>query len=453
LPVSRSLDELGRMRSWFHRFVVAVGVVAAATPAWSAVETRVEVGPLVDRARRAGLRVIESRRLALVTDRPVRDGDGVESLPAIFDQAFDAWCEHYAIDADSLPEWRACGCLVVDRERFRAAGLLPDAIPEFANGFCDRNQFWMLDQSNPDYRRHLLLHEGVHAFTFTVRALAAPPWYTEGIAEYLATHRLDATPDGPRFVPTPVPARAGDVEQLGRIEQLRALRRAAHAPSLADIFALPARDHQAITDYAASWAAVVLLDQHPAHATAFAAAERGPLDAGLTARLRSQPGFDEPRARRDFDALTDGIDYGYDVHREAIEWSPGRPLTAPASTTVVAGRGWQNSGLQLVKGECYMLSAHGRCRLGAIAGTVIETEPDGISLEWYRGRPVGRLLAAQWVESPADGGRPRFVVLAEGAEGRLTADVNGPIYLRVNEPPGELSDDEGSFEVEIAALR
>jgi hypothetical protein len=64
-------------------------------------------------ARRAGLRVLESERLALVTDRPARDGDGVAELPAIFDAAFADWCRHYGVAADSLRGWRACGCLVV----------------------------------------------------------------------------------------------------------------------------------------------------------------------------------------------------------------------------------------------------------------------------------------------------------------------------------------------------
>jgi hypothetical protein len=79
----------------------------------------------------------------------------------------------------------------------------------------------------------------------------------------------------------------------------------------------------------------------------------------------------------------------------------------------------------------------------------LESEPDGISLEWYRGRPVGRLLAAQWVEKPADGGRPRFVVLAEGAAGEFAAATDGPLYLKINEGPGRLADNAGSFTVDL----
>ena len=48
----------------------------------------VDVPALEARARRAGLRMLAGNHLVLVTDRPLRAGDGVEELPAVFDQAF-----------------------------------------------------------------------------------------------------------------------------------------------------------------------------------------------------------------------------------------------------------------------------------------------------------------------------------------------------------------------------
>lgn len=411
---------------------------------WQAIASGAIPEPPIDAltatARRAGLRVIESNRLVLVTDRPPREGDGVEALPAVFDQAFATWCEHYAIPIETLPRWRAFGCLVVDRERFRAAGLLPDEIPEFANGFCDRHRFWMMDQSNPAYRRHLLLHEGVHAFTITVRDLAAPAWYAEGIAEYLATHRLDGDGDAIRYVATPMPDRASDVEQLGRIERLHELRAAGTRPALADVLKADAGRHHDIADYAASWATVAFLARHPAYARTFAMVDRGPLDPTLNDRLAAMPSYDATRAGRDFDAFTDDLDYGYDFDRSAIDWSPGRPLVSPERVEVAADRGWQHSGLALAKDRAYDLHATGRCVLGTVGGTRIESEAEGISLEWYRGRPLGKLLAAQWVEKPTDGGRPRFVIVGEGARARLSAATDGPLYLKLNDRPGSLAD-------------
>lgn len=428
-------------------------VVRASVSAPSAAAAGVAIEPLVATARRAGLRMLESDRLVLVTDRPPRAGDGVADLPLVFDQAFTAWCRHYGVDPATLPTWRAFGCLVVDRERFRASGLLPDEIPEFANGFCDRNRFWLLDQSNPAYRRHLLLHEGVHAFTLTARGLATPVWYNEGVAEFLATHRVEPAAEGPRFVPTPVPDRPADVEQLGRIETLHSLHQAGTAPGLEAVLATPVGRHGEIADYAASWAAVAMFARHPGYAEGFAALERGPLGPDFTDRLATLPGYDPARAAQDFDAFTADVDYGYDFTRSAIDWSPGTPVTTPRRVEVQAGRGWQNTGAALVAGRDYSLRAAGRCRLGLVGDTTIETEPAGISLDWYRGRPLGRLMAAQWVESPKDDGRPRFVVLAEGAEATFTATTAGPLYLKINEPPADLADDEGHFTVDLAPHR
>lgn len=415
----------------------------------------VAIEPLVAAARRAGLRVLEGRRLVLVTDRPERDGDGVADLPAIFDQAFATWCDHYNMPEEDAGEWRALGCLVVDRERFRAGGLLPDAVPTFPNGFCDRNRFWLMDQSNPAYRRHLLLHEGAHAFTLTLRQLATPVWYTEGIAEYLATHRLDRAADGsPLFIPTPIPDRPEDVEQLGRIEELIALRATGQAPSLAAVLGQPTGEHAAIRDYAASWATVALLANHPSYAKGFATLEGGPLSPDFNRRLAMLPGWDADRAGRDFDAFIDGIDYGWDFSRMVIDWSPAPPLDGPRDLVVAADHGWQHAGISLTAGQRAGIAATGRVGLGRVTDhasglvTPLESEPDGISLTWYRGRPVGRLLVAQWGEEEP-GHRPRFVVLAEGADAEFTARFDGPVYLRVNAAPGDLADNTGGYPVRL----
>lgn len=414
------------------------------------------VAVLADHAVRAGLRVLTGERLVLATDRPVRDGDGVAELPEVFDQAFDAWCRHYRLDPDRLGAWRAFGCLIVDRERFRAAGLLSDDVPEFENGFCDRHRLWLADQSNPAYRRHLLLHEGVHAFTITVRDLAAPAWYMEGIAEHLATHRIEYDDGTPRFVPTPVPDRPGDAEQLGRIEVLRSLCTAGSTPSLADVFAQAHGDHRALTAYAASWAAVSLLALHPAHAASFARLEQGALGPDMTVRLAALPGWDAARASRDFDAFTQDVDYGYDLRRMAIDWSPGRPLAAGQQIDVDASAGWQNTHVALEAGHTYTVETSGRSRIGTLVDTpsgrttVLESEADGISLRWYRGRMVGRLLIAQWHDPHAAGRRPGFDVLAEGAATEVRAVVDGPLYVRINEAPRDLADNMGGVSLRIS---
>ncbi|NBW87825.1 MAG: hypothetical protein EBR23_13625, partial [Planctomycetia bacterium] len=96
-----------------------------------------------------------------------------------------------------------------------------------------------------------------------------------------------------------MPLRAADVEQLGRIEKIRELRRQGRMPGLTDVLATPPGEHHEIAAYASSWAAVALLARHPAHASGFAAVERGVLDAAFNARLAAAPGWDAARAARD----------------------------------------------------------------------------------------------------------------------------------------------------------
>ena len=104
--------------------------------------------------------------------------------------------------------------LIDDPARFEAAGLLPSDLPKFLNGFTRQNECWLYNQTSPYYRRHLLLHEGVHGFMFTLLGRNAPPWYMEGMAELLATHRWQ---DGKLELPY-FPKRPDEVPKLGRIE-------------------------------------------------------------------------------------------------------------------------------------------------------------------------------------------------------------------------------------------
>ena len=198
---------------------------------------------------------------------------------------------------------------------------------------------------------------------------------------------------------------------------------------------------------------MALLTLHPRHAAALQTLEQGPLDRAFTQHLRQRPGWDAALAARDYDAFTDDVDYGYDFSRSAIDWTAGAPLGDRRTVRVDAARGWQNSGLRLERGQRYAIRASGRAGVGVgqAAACLLETEPDGISIDWYRHRPLGRLLAAQWVEphDAAPGARPRFVVIAEAAAATFVAPVDGPLFFKLNEPPGALADNEGGFQVDV----
>jgi len=61
--------------------------------------------------------------------------------------------------------------------------------------------------------------------------------------------------------------------------------------------------------------------------------------------------------------------------------------------------------------------------------------------------PVGkrRLSGAVFCGWAASG----FVVLATGANGQFTAATDGVAWLKINDPPGELDDNEGQLAVSL----
>ena len=404
---------------------------------------------VIYRSRLAGLNVFQSDHLVLITDHPRRADDDIKLLPEVFDEAVNVWASHYSIPLSVVSEWKVCGCLIVDRERFREAGLLPDTIPDFTNGYCDHYRFWFVDQSNSAYQRHLMLHEGVHAFTATLLKMSAPTWYTEGIAEWLATHRL--TKEKKAFEHTPIPSLPDDVEQLGRIEMIHRLSSLGEASSLQDVFGLRPTRHGTISSYALAWSVVAFLATHPRYRDAFIAMEQGPFDERMTYHLTSHAGWNPVIASRDFNAFLSELDYGYDTESMVIDWSQGQLVSDETLiSSVAASRGWQNPGWRLETGQRYRLRATGLCSVGRIQSDdgqlELDSTADGISIDWYRSRPVGRLLAAQWVNKES---QFHFDLIGEGAEMKITASHSGPLFLKINNFPGRLRECRGELRVQI----
>ncbi len=137
----------------------------------------------------AGIRKLTGKHLTLYTDLPADTGPAVDELPRVFDAAVPLWCEYFGVDPAKPAEWKIVGSLMKDKERFLGAGLYSENLPPFPHGFSQGSQVWLYDQPSDYYRRHLLLHEGTHAFMNRWLGGAGPPWYMEGMAELLGTHQ------------------------------------------------------------------------------------------------------------------------------------------------------------------------------------------------------------------------------------------------------------------------
>ncbi|HEV3023982.1 MAG TPA: hypothetical protein VGX76_16015 [Pirellulales bacterium] len=391
-----------------------------------------------------GIRQVTSKHLTLYTD--LGTDDEIDALGDYFDQAFAQWCAYFGVDEREHADWHVQCCLMKAPSRFRAAGLLSEDLPEFATGYTREQRIWLHEQTGEYYRRHLLLHEGTHAFMYSLSAGRSAPWYFEGVAELLATHRVA---DG-RLVLNSFPSARNQVPRWGRIEMVQAACAAHQAMSLGKIFAYDSRAHFENEAYGWCWAAAAFLDGHPRYQARFRQL-RVPADQQASGQhMRTLFAADWHRVNEDWQLYLANLDYGYDFRRMDFEPVVGKPLDADgASVSVAADRGWQSSGVRVEAGQQYRLRASGRYQI-ANDGRSWECEPNGVTIRYYRGRPLGILLAAvrrDEADSQDPSGLTKPIIVGLGAT--LTVEQSGTLYFRVNDSAGRLSDNAGTLSVEI----
>jgi hypothetical protein len=393
-----------------------------------------------------GIRQVESKHLTLYTDLP--PDEEVDALPEIFDQAFPQWCAYFGIDEKQHAAWHVRAHLIKSRERFEAAGLLPPGGQSFKSGYAAKDALWILEQPTTYYRRHLLLHEGTHAFMLALVGDVGPPWYAEGVAELLATHRYD---DG-KLTLNHFPVEPGDVLKWGRIEMVAADYAARRAKTLPKVFAYDPRTDGENEWYAWVWAAAAFLDGHPRYQSRFRELPKLVREADFTEQGLRTFGNDWNRVSEDWQLFVANLDYGYDFSRMEIDTTPGKPLAAGGATaTVAADRGWQSSAVRLEAGKTYRLTASGRYQV-AKEPRIWWCEPGGVTIRYYRARPLGILLAAVRADEPTSNESSGLIrPLVVGLETTFTAPRDGTLYLRINDSAGSLADNEGSLTVEIVA--
>jgi hypothetical protein len=428
--------------SWVVIVLAMVADVASGGVGAVAQETSLAVSTVA-----AGFRTLEGEHLTLITDLP--SSPEVDELPGVFDQAMGQWCEFFGLPRQSLDGWHLRGFLMGERERFRQAGWLPDSLPPFPHGFQRGDQLWVVEQPSDYYRRHMLLHEGTHAFMARWLGGTGPPWYMEGMAELLATHRYD---EG-RLTLGVMPASKEEVPEWGRILLVRQAVAAGKARTLDQVLALPPRQFRDVDAYAWSWAAATLLNGHPQWHERFrrlpARAAWDPARFHRQWSLDLQP--DRAALEEAWQLLIHQLDYGYDVAEEQVIERRARPWRQRATAQVDSRQGWQSTGLRLESGRRYQISARGRYQLNQQTPTWF-SEAGGITIRYHQGRPLGMLLAAV----RPDAGPLRSTALLEprplGLQVEWVPERSGELFLRINEPAGQLGDNQGSLQVEVQAL-
>ena len=116
---------------------------------------------------------------------------------------------------------------------------------------------------------------------------------------------------------------------------------------------------------------------------------------------------------------------------------------------MAADRGWQNSGLRLEAGVTYRLTATGRYQV-AKEPKVWWCEPGGVSIRYYKGRPLGILLAAVRPDHPAPGSTSALLhSTVVGLGTTLSPTQTGTLFLKINDSAGELDDNAGELKVKV----
>ena len=404
--------------------------------------------PRVDpqQLEKLGIRIYESQRIKLFTDIAP---EIAKTLPPLVDQAFVAWEEYFGNlpPAEDGSDWQINGYLMQDKTKFEKGGLLTANLLDQFHGRQIGYQFWMPDQPQDYYRRHLLLHEATHAYMLSIRNLKLPVAYLEGIAEHFGTHRLV---DG-KLQTRLMPSNRADFRGHGRLFLMSRDVRQRGIPELLDVHGYQNADFQTRNEsYAWAWGATLFLDQHPRTRERFRQLAKSLTDPLAWQKLEVELKPDWPEIATEWMLFATEASEGFDFERTAIEFRDGQPLTKPQRSDVRADRGWQSSGTLVEKGHRYELNATGQFTLADKPKPWV-SEADGITFRYHNGRPLGKLLATvrplQKDEDAA--GEPMLDVQSLGNSSSFKAVRSGTLYLRLNDHPGELADNRGNVAVEI----
>lgn len=396
----------------------------------------------------AGLRKLIGRHITIFTDLP--EQTDLSELPLVLDLSVTQWARYFRIPAEQLNDWNLNGFLMKDELRFVSHGLLPPHIPKFKNGYQRGYEFWMREQPSDYYRRHLLLHESAHAFMQTMLGGLGPPWYAEGMAEFLATHRWKNRRLTTRYMPRDRDA----VPYWGRVKVIRDEFAAGRALLLNEVMRNAVPAHDDVVRYAWSWAATAFLDGNPMFRSRFRAL-RGVV-AGPPARVTFTFKESVIQQLRELDEqwrlFISEIDYGYDFAKTAIEYGDGQPLPEAGKTVSIdSRRGWQTTKIHMEAGKSYRLACSGRYVIAREEGDWW-CEPGGVTIRYHSGLPLGMAIGTirpdVWTEKQPGMGRP--FTLGRGRQ--FVAPSDGTLYVRVNDSPSELADNEGELSLEVSQI-
>ncbi|HBE69057.1 MAG TPA: hypothetical protein DDW52_12985 [Planctomycetaceae bacterium] len=399
----------------------------------------------------AQFRTLEGKHVRIVTDMPL--DDDLAQLPALFDAAVPQWCREFGVAPSKVENWKVTAYMMRARERFVREGLLPTHLPEFPYGFQWGDEVWVSEQPTSYYHRHLLLHEGTHWFMSKHFGSNGPPWLMEGLAEWYGTHRW--SPETGTLQMGVIPKTKLEVPGWGRITVIQSQLEDGIAPTLELILRYGSRAHQDAEAYAWSWAAVVFLKHHPDSRDVFERLLDQPMrpDMSMTRWLFQRLRKRWPKLRAEWQATLADLEYGFDLELPMVELSRSSAASDEVRLKVAADKSWQPTGIFVKRGDVVRVNASGRCIVGR-SRRDWESGPEGVTLDYYRGRPLGELVLTTLEplkQEPERSSAPQLIPV--GREADWAANASGEVLLRINERIGGLADNSGHLDVVVTVAR
>jgi len=222
------------------------------------------------------------------------------------------------------------------------------------------------------------------------------------------------------------------------------------------VMRLPQELNGNVDAYSWSWAAAMLLSRYDDYRAAFMAAARNGRDSGpgFTRQLYRRLAPQWPIVKARWQVLCHELDYGFDWSRERVDLATSDPMWdgRPLRREVDAARGWQSVGARFPAGTRLSITAEGRCRIAETDGEPWVSEPQGVTLRYHRGRPLGQCLVCvlPCVSESQPTVQPLKIHGGRGPIDLQIADASW-VLLRVNDAVGELAENEGEYAVTIRA--
>lgn len=400
-----------------------------------------------------GLRRLEQDRLTLITDLPI--DEELKAWPAYLNQAIEQWSTVWDHPLGKDPSLHVTACLIGDRALFASAGML-DGVPAFDDGYQLNDTIYIVEQPSVYYRRHLFLHEATHWIMYRFLGGAGSPWFMEGTAELFGTHRLDED----RLTLNSIPSDPSQVPNWGRLKRIREMLDDGTAPSLREILAygndLPRRNDR----YVWSWAATVFFWNHPQYSKALLSAASPPLDYSMDLSNRLEQALEKewPCVLADWNVFVSDFDFGYEPQRSMVDLgsltqSPKRwdSLQEPVLLELASDRGWQDSGIDVKRGNKIRVTAEGTFTIAQQnSQEPWECGPNGITFRYFQHQPMGKLLATI-VPIDGDASTCRLPLIPIGTEQIIEAPHDGRLLLKINEPAGQIADNAGFLTLTLQA--